>query len=116
VQWDFPDEFKGAQEYSIYGWARWTEIPTRESLHSLFRLTTNSPSNAGNADSSGDRALACYVDTNRLVFATYTFEEQGGDNWNVQKSIDFGEDLTSWFFVYFGYDKVQKKAKAWVKF
>lgn len=44
TEFDFPDDFRGASEYSIYGWARWTEIDKRETIHSLFRVTTNTPS------------------------------------------------------------------------
>jgi hypothetical protein len=59
----------------MYGWAKWTESPSREPMHSLFRLTTNTPSNQGNLEHSADRTLACFVSTTQLVFATYTFGE-----------------------------------------
>lgn len=116
VEWSEASKFRGASQYAIYGWARWTEIAIRETQHSLFRVTTNTPSNQGNADSSGDRTLACFITTDSLRFSTYSFQEQGGDDWNIIKDIPFGEDLNSWFFVYFGYDKSLQRAKAWVKF
>jgi len=49
--------------------------------------------------------LACFVSETQLVFSTYTFGSHGGDNWNVEQSVDFGDDLNAWFFVYAGYDK-----------
>lgn len=35
---------------------------------------------------------------------------------NVCKPIAYGDQLTEWFYVYFGYNKLEKKAFAYIEF
>lgn len=79
-------------------------------------MTSNTPAKAGNVEHAGDRVLSAFVEADSLSFATYTFGYTGGDDWNVKKSIPYEDDLTSWFFIYFGYNRVSRKAKVFVKF
>ncbi len=34
----------------------------------------------------------------------------------MKQSVDYEDDLTSWFFIYFGYSHDQKKGKVFIKF
>ncbi len=52
---------------------------------------------------SGDRTLAAFVSRDNLEFSTYTYGLQGGNDWNVRQTIPYEDDLTTWFFMYFGY-------------
>jgi len=35
----YEEEFDGKEEYSISGWARWTDAPPIAAWHLLFRVT-----------------------------------------------------------------------------
>jgi hypothetical protein len=29
----YPNEYRGAEEYAVYGWAKWNNIPNRTTWH-----------------------------------------------------------------------------------
>lgn len=58
---EFPVEGRGAEEYAIYGWAKWTATPSRDAWHQIFRVTVNEPQTAGDASYYGDRTLSVWV-------------------------------------------------------
>lgn len=67
----------------------------------LVRLTTNAPDVAGDEKFIGDRTLAVFTKTDKLMASTYTVKDPSYES--VSHSFDIKEHL--WTFVYFGYEK-----------
>lgn len=70
----FPTQFRGANEYAIYGWARWLPTNQKAVWHTLFRVTINNENDIQDVSKFGDRTLNCFVGTGILAFATYEHE------------------------------------------
>lgn len=54
-------EAAGAEEYAVYGWAKWDNLPEKQAWHLLFRLTDSEEGREGNLDKLGDRNLCGWV-------------------------------------------------------
>lgn len=65
----------------------------------------------------GDRTLACWAGPGYIHFATNTYGDKGNDNFNNNVNMqDYGDDLTSWFFVHIAYSQAQRKVVAYVRY
>ena len=52
-----------------------------------------------------------------LAFDTYTYTNlNGAGNPNLFKTVKYGDGLTKWHFIYFGYTRKQKRAAGFVQF
>jgi len=71
----------------------------------MGRLTIQE--DAGNANWWGDRTLVVWAGPGYFHFTTYDFCFNGCDNWNVIQNIDYGNELTNWFFIYYSYSYEQ---------
>nr|AWX67867.1 carboxy-terminal crystallin fold protein [Philasterides dicentrarchi] len=111
---EYPWEFNGAEEYAVWGWAKWTPVRPRATWHQLFRVTVNEMGK-DNAN-LGDRTLAVWIGNGIIHFTTYTFGLKSGRVVNSVKNVKYGNDLDSWFFIYFGYNWKTFKAQGFVKF
>lgn len=66
----------------------------------------------------GDRTLGCWVnDDGQFYFSTYDFRFNfGSDNVDDWETIDYGDDLTDWVWLYYGYDRGNKRTIAYARF
>jgi hypothetical protein len=55
----YPSEFNGAEEYAVYGWAKWHNIKNRAGCHEIFRLSTTPE--LKNYSNLGDRTLVAFL-------------------------------------------------------
>lgn len=86
-------EAAGAEEYAVYGWAKWANIPDKQTWHNVFRLTDFKGATEANADKTGDRTLCMWVGNGFFHFTTYTYGYKAGDNVNVVHNIAYEDDL-----------------------
>jgi len=63
----------GAEEYAVYGWAKWVHTTEKSAWHNIFRLTDHKDKTEANLDKTGDRTLCLWVGAGYLHFTTYTF-------------------------------------------
>jgi len=66
-------EAAGAEDYAVYGWAKWTPISEKADWHNIFRLTDHKDKTEENAAKTGDRNLCLWVGKGYITFATYTY-------------------------------------------
>ncbi|CAD8140693.1 unnamed protein product [Paramecium octaurelia] len=102
-------------EYAISGWVKWK--PTAQApWHNLFRVNLKTPSTDAFL---GDRTLTCWIGTAEggiLHMPTYTYTNMnGGGNNNFWKNIQHKGKINEWFYIYYGYSKIARKAYAFVK-
>ncbi|CAD8132484.1 unnamed protein product [Paramecium pentaurelia] len=109
-------------EYSASGWFKW-EVPNDQNIwHSGFRWTTNNQETNQNFRLLGDRGLSFFVgDEDNLqghvAFCTYSFKTANGkQKVNDCKMVKYGNKLTEWFYVYFGYSRHLNKAYGYMEF
>lgn len=117
------DDVNGYLEYSVFGWAKWTDPATlgltQRNRHFVFRFATTPPEYAGSNNTEGDRTLACWVEKEGLVFATYNLGFDQPSVLSLEEFVpieDIQSELQQWHFIYFGYKYETKKALAYVKF
>ncbi|CAD8054740.1 unnamed protein product [Paramecium sonneborni] len=109
-------------EYSASGWFKW-ETPNDQNIwHSGFRWTTNNQETNQNFRLLGDRGLSFFVgDEDNLqghvAFCTYSYKTANGKSKvNDCKMVKYGNKLTEWFYVYFGYSRHLNKAYGYMEF
>jgi hypothetical protein len=72
--------------------------------------------NENNISNLGDRTLAVWIGNGIIHFTTYTFGLKSGHTVNSTKNVNYGDDLDSWFFIYYGYDWATFTATGYLKF
>jgi hypothetical protein len=99
-------KYKGVQEYSVSGWAKWKDPAKVSPWHILFRLTVVNKEQLSNLDNPGDRTLALFKGNGFYHFSTYScLDEENNFETNVVKNIDYESYLHFWTYFYFGYSK-----------
>ncbi|CAD8138988.1 unnamed protein product [Paramecium pentaurelia] len=109
-------------EYSASGWFKW-EAPNDQNIwHSGFRWTTNNQETNQNFRLLGDRGLSFFVGDEEnlqghVAFCTYSYKTSNGKSKvNDCKMVKYGNKLTEWFYVYFGYSRHLNKAYGYMEF
>ncbi|CAK94783.1 unnamed protein product (macronuclear) [Paramecium tetraurelia] len=109
-------------EYSASGWFKWEKPNDQNIWHSGFRWTTNNQETNQNFRVLGDRGLSFFVgDEDNLqghvAFCTYSYKTANGKSKvNDCKMVKYGNKLTEWFYVYFGYSRHLNKAYGYMEF
>ncbi|CAD8135923.1 unnamed protein product [Paramecium octaurelia] len=109
-------------EYSASGWFKWEKPNDQNIWHSGFRWTTNNQETNQNFRILGDRGLSFFVgDEDNLqghvAFCTYSYKTANGKSKvNDCKMVKYGNKLTEWFYVYFGYSRHLNKAYGYMEF
>lgn len=62
------------QEYSVYGWVKANTVSAQ---HMIFRFTTRTPENLGDAENLGDRTLFAAVSPDGIEGRTYSYDTFG---------------------------------------
>jgi len=109
-------DVEGAEEYGIYGWAKWEHIPNKGAWHIIYRHTNFDPEEYTNMNKFGDRDQVGWVGNGYIHTSTYTSGLGSGDNWNLAKNSNYEDDLESWFWFYQGHSTKLKKTFYYVKF
>lgn len=70
-------------------------------------MTVNEPDYQFDASNLGDRTLGIWLnDDGNFYFSTYTFSFNfGSDNLDKYTKIDYGDDLSEWIWIYYGYNR-----------
>lgn len=105
-----------ANEYSIYGWAKWNTTPNKLERHALFRLTTTDEARLADDAKAGDKDLAFYVGEDNLIVSTYSFSYTSSEYGKIEQNIPYEDDLESWFWVYYGYNRAEERAYTFIRF
>lgn len=63
-----------------------------------------------------DRTLAAFAGPGYIHLSTYNFCAKGCDSFNTLQNVDYGGDLTKWWFIYFGYSYKLRKITAYIRF
>ena len=86
----------------------------------MFRVTINPEGSNENHQRLGDRVLSAWVgqqDGGVLHFSTYTYTSLNGEgNANYFRNVPHRDRILAWHFVYFGYSRALRKARAAVRF
>lgn len=76
-------------------------------MHALFRLSTDAENRLSDNAKAGDRTLMYTVGDGHLFANTYSFTYTSSEITNIEEGIPYEDDLESWFWVYFGYNRVE---------
>lgn len=116
---DLSENAAGALEYSVWGHFKWIHTDAGLGWALLFRLSTTEPAIYNNAHTMGDRDLSVWVNQNNFIhFTTYNFNADAPDNnYYVNVPFDYNADVRGkYFFLYYGYSKVEGKAYYYIRF
>lgn len=104
----YNQDFDFAEEYAVYGWHRWNQLPGKTSWYLIYRLHTNQ--NPSNVAQLGDRTVSLWIGDNVYHPATYhTADSVLAANPNVVQLFNYDtRDINSWMWTYASYSRKEK--------
>jgi hypothetical protein len=72
VYWD--GDHEAPMEYAVYGWVKQNAVVSGDEEQVIFRFTTNTDENLGDAETLGDRGLVLSVTEGHLIAYTYSYD------------------------------------------
>lgn len=107
-------EAAGAEEYAIWGWAKWIDS-TYKGWYSIYRVSDFDTPDFDDNSKMGDRNLAGWLGEGVALIEHYNSPFVGGGKKDELIKFSHGNNPTSWYFIYHSYSARENKVSSYIK-